>query len=407
MPDRDAIRFVRTVMSLRRRRASGVLEVQCDERRARLSFSRGVLVYCEHKSLGSTLGSYLVDHGYLERRRYEQLVLEMGRDAHHSAMVAFVELAISRGALAVDQANSILQGQVERNFVGLFEWERFDCRFHAGEDVLRGLPRFPCEIEALALQGVRRRFHRDAVAEELADKFDKFPILRSPPAELVRPFRLQSNELKAARLLDGSTSLSDLWELSDLDSDPLSWIMLIMHASGELAWAESAGGQIVADASDDPALDSGVRPRMESRPSVKLTLPAPPNAKEIEAASAFRLGRDLLRKSDLAAAQRELTRAISLIDLPHYSLYALWVDWECAGRPSEAGALQVLADAARRALVADATLAFAYYVVGHLHAIQRDYLNAEMSFARAARLDPTDKNAAREVEILRQRRHGS
>ena len=102
--------------------------------------------------------------------------------------------------------------------------------FHAGitgEDVLRGLPRFPCEIEALALQGIRRRFHRDAVAEELADKFDKFPVLRSPPAELVRPYRLQSNELKAARLLDGSTSLSALWELSDLDSDPLSWIMLI------------------------------------------------------------------------------------------------------------------------------------------------------------------------------------
>lgn len=405
MSDRDAIRFVRTLLSLQKRRASGMLEVHATDQRARLSFARGIVVFAEHKSLGRTLGTYLVDHALLTRQRYEDLARDLGREGHQSAMVAFVELAVSKGAIPVDQASGILQGQVERNVVALFEWDRFDCRFHAGEELLKGVPRFPVELHALVMQGVRKRFTRQAATDELADRFDAYPAVRTTPADLVRLFKLQSAELRVARALDGQSSLGDLWENAALDPGATAAVILTLHLAGEIAWSAQRGGPPVSE-DEDGGFDSGVRPRADSRPSVRLTLPSPPSEREMEAAAAFRLGRAAMKQGDLEGAKTALKRAVGLVPAPQYALYDAWIDYELTKRQSDPQVLQRLADAARRALVHDQTMAFGYFVVGHLHLAQQDPANAEIAFARAAKLDPTDGAALAEVERLRQRRHG-
>lgn len=409
MHDDQAIRFIRTVFGLARRRASGVLEVACDERKARLSFFRGGLVFAEHKSLGSTLGAYLVERGLVTRAQYERIAQHVRERSDRSPMLSFVEQAVVVGALDVEQASTILAGQVERNFVDLFAWERFDCRFTADELAVERGPRFPCDLEALVLQGIRARFDAAAIQKHLEPRSDMYPKAEVSTADLVRVFRLQPAELRAARMLTGERTVRELFDASGADAKAVGHVLLALKLAQQIEWAEVPGEEGTnLDSSPAHAVPlAAIQLAKRATPqSVRLTLPAPPSSSEIEAASAFRRGVAAWKSGALAEARTHLGRATESMRHPEHVLYATWVEHELAGRPSDAASFQALADATRRALEHDATLAFGYYVVGHLHLMQNDALNAELAFRRAAKLDPTDARAQEESERLRAVRHG-
>jgi hypothetical protein len=75
----QAIRFVQTAMSLSRRGATGVLQVISEDKKARLTFLRGKLIFVEHRSLGGTLGAWLVTRSLISRAQYHEIA-EMVRD---------------------------------------------------------------------------------------------------------------------------------------------------------------------------------------------------------------------------------------------------------------------------------------------------------------------------------------
>ncbi len=408
MSDENAIRFVRTVFGLARRRATGVLEIEDGERRARLAFSRGRLVFAEHKSLGATLGAYLVGRGLVSRTQYQRIAEHIRERADRSPMLAFVEQAVVVGALDVEQASSILAGQVERNFVDLFAWDHFECRFNSDDRVESG-PRFPCDLEALVLQGIRARFDVAAVREHLGGRQDMYPRLLAPPADLVRTFRLQPPELKAVRVLDGERSVRALLATEGLDAKATAHVLLALKLAQQIEWCEKPGEEgVSSDSSPTHAVPVAAiqLAQRSGKPSVRLTLPAPPSAVEIEAASAFRRGVAAFRAGNLVEARDQLERATSELAHPEHQLYAAWVAHEIAGYPRDDATFGRLAEAARRALEHDATLAFGYFVVGQLHLMQNDALNAELAFRRAAKLDPTDARAQDEADRLRAARHG-
>ena len=408
MADEHAIRFIRTVFGLARRGATGVLEVTDGERKARLSFSRGRLVFAEHKNLGATLGAYLVSRGVMSRSRYQEIAEHVRDKPGVSPMLAFVERAVAVGALDVERASSILSGQVERNFVELFAWDAFDCRFTNDEQVEAG-PRFPADLEALVLQGIRSRFDVASARRHLASREDLFPKALAPAADLVRAFRLQPEELRVLRMLDGQRSVRALFASDVLDPRATAHVLLALKLAQQLEWSEVPGAPgDTLDSSPAHAVPVAAiqLAKRSATPSVRLTLPAPPSAAEIEAASAFRRGVASFRAGNLRDASEQLRRATSIVSHPEYLLYAAWVDHEIAGCPRDDASFRRLAEAARRALEHDATLAFGYFVVGQLHLMQNDPLNAELAFRRAAKLDPTDGRAQDETDRLRAVRHG-
>lgn len=404
MHDESTIRLIRTLFGLARRRATGILEVTCDARLARISFARGRLTYAEHRSLGATLGAYLVTRGLMSRAQYQALAEQVRVDSGRSPMLTFVERAIVAGALDVEQASAILAGQVERNVVELFAWDVVECRFREDAAAVEGGPRFPSELEALVLQGIRGRFDVDAVREHLGARIDMYPLVLARDADLVQTFRLQSAELRAARAMDGERTVNALFEESELDTRATAQVLLALKLAQQIQWSEARGGPLIrSDSSAAHAVPVAALQltRREPLSAVRLTLPDPPSALEIEAASAFRQGVAAFREGRLEAARAQLAKATAQMRHPEHALYAAWVEHELAGRPRDPSAFQRLADAVRGALEHDATLAFAYYVVGQLHLVQQDLLNAQLAFRRAAKLDPTDPNAAAEVERLR------
>jgi hypothetical protein len=405
--DDQGIRFIRTVLGLARRRATGILEVECDERRARLSFARGRLIFAEHKSLGATLGAYLVTRGLMARAEYQRFAEGVRDSKDRSPMLSFVEQAVIAGVLDVEQASAILAGQVERNFVELFAWDRLECRFTADEQTVERGPRFPTDLEALIMQGIRLRFDAADARAHLASRRDMYPRVDTS-GDLARVFRLQPAEIRAARALDGERTVQQLFEAGGNDPKAMAHVLLALKLAHQIEWAEACGdpGE-QADSSPGHAVPvAAIQLAQRPSTSVRLTLPAPPTPAEIEAASAFRRGIAAWREGWLGEAAAHLAHATREVRHPEHVLYATWVQHEIEGQPGPE-ALNRLADAARRALEHDATLAFAYYVVGHLHLLTNDALNAELAFRRAAKLDPTDTRSSEEAERLRARRHNA
>lgn len=400
MADKDAIRFVRTVIGLQSRKATGVLEVCCDQNVARVAFLDGVLVYVEHKSLGRTFGAYLIDRELLSRAQYEELAAEIRLRGAASPMFGLIELAIARQMLAPAHASTLIQGQVERNFAAMFGWARFECCFSSERALVTRLPRFPCKLEALVLQGIRNRFGTQAARAALLSRQAHRPSLRPTPSEVVRTFRLQPAELTVVRTIDGRRTVSELLSHPDLDAHATACVLLAFELAGVLAWAERLGG---GGRTGESSPRRGTPPRPIARlslRSVRVTLPAPPSAEETAAASAFRRALAHSRAGELLAAQRELEHALAAVDHPEYGLHKAWVDSEIRGGMVDPETVQKLSDAARRALRHDPTLAFGYFVVGHLHLEQGDVHNAELAFRRASRLDPSDGRARAAREKL-------
>lgn len=405
MREEQLIRLLRTATSLHRRHATGILEVSCDEDRARISFDKGEVVYAEHKSLGRTLGAYMVERGMLSRSQYEELAATLRGRAHASPMISLVEAAVGRRLLEGDRADALLTGQVERNFLAVFDWPSFEVRFTADKLTVEQGPRFPLEIQALVLSGMRTRLSLPAMRQHLEPRMEQYPRAMRSSADLLAQLRLQPAELRAARALDGTRSVRALLEAPELEVEAAARVLLTLKLALTLAWSDSPGG--FGDATDSwpsqsvPAAAIG---RVRTR-SVRMTLPQPPSAKETAAATAFRRGVAYLRVGNLELAREEIEKAAAAIDHPEYALYRAWT--EVAGReaPHSAAVLQPLADATRRALEHDPTLAFAYFVVGYLQLWQNDRVSAELAFRRAAKLDPTDPAAERMVAELQKKRH--
>ncbi len=416
MDHEEATRFIRTILSLQRRRATGVLEVSCDKDRARLTFAKGELVFVEHKSLGRTLGAYVIERGLLSRGQYEELAAELRVSSVSGPLLAFVELGVGRGYFEPDFAHGLVQGQIERNFVLMFDWPKFVFRFVAEKTTSdRPLPagvppkkrglRFECQLEALVLQGIRRRFDATTARKALRSRWDEFPRLVGAPSEMVRSFRLRPSELTVLRQLDGRKTVSELFAEPGLERESTGWALLALKLAGKLEWSAALGREHPnPDSSPSQPIPAAVIARVKPG-SVRLTLPTPPSMAEIEAASAFRTGAALYREGKLEAARDMLKKATGELRHPEHDLYREWIDFEIAGRPDDMSALQRLSDGARRALEHDPTMAFAYFVVGHLHISQSDPVNAELAFRRAAKLDPTDTEALEAAERLRAARH--
>jgi hypothetical protein len=408
--DDHGIRFVRTLFGLARRRATGVLSVACDERKARISFHRGRIVFAEHRSLGGTLGAYLVTRGLMSRATYHRLVELARMDAREdrSPMLRFIEQAVVAGVLDVDRASTIIAGQVERNVVALFAWKTLECRFDTDPRSVEGGPRFPCDLEPLIVQGIRSRFDVPAVRAHLASRRDMYPRLQGEAADVVRAFRFQPAEVLAVRSLDGERTVDELFDDSGLDPVATAHALLALKLAQQIEWSEvrGASGGLVDAMPPQPVPLSAATLADGTRPvSVSHTLPTPPSAAEIEAARAFRRGVAAFRAGQLAEARAHLARATSQIRHPEHVLHAVWVEYELSGCPRDAASFSLLASAARTALEHDPTLAFGYFVVGHLHLMNDDPLNAELAFRRAAKLDPTDARASEQADRLRAARY--
>ncbi|MCA9610839.1 MAG: hypothetical protein KC619_34825, partial [Myxococcales bacterium] len=363
-----------------------------DVERALLYFRNGRLVFVEQSSLGRTIGAHLVEQGILTRDQYQVIAKAVAAARHESPMMALVEMALQQRLIDASMASAIVGAQVERNFIRCLGWDAGYCRFSARPQVLVNKPVFPCEVEVAVLQGLRHHLGPGDRAELLARYGPRRPLLAKSADTIAREFRLQPRDERFLRGLDASRPLSE--QLPDPQGPELD-LVVALHYSGRLELPRSER--------DTPDLDVRPRGEMVSASRIRITLPNPPSQEEVRAAAAFQRGKRLVADEPQEAAPI-LREAAQLVPRPDYVLYASWAEYvstSAAGRPALLAGLE---EATRRALEWDATFAFGYFVVGHLHLALEDVEAAMLAFDRAQALDPTDPAPSFEIAKIKERR---
>ena len=133
---------------------------------------------------------------------------------------------------------------------------------------------------------------------------------------------------------------------------------------------------------------------------LRLTLPPPPSAEEREAAAAFERGKAAVEKDPYGALEALMT-ATRLVPKPEYVLYAAWARYLLTDEEEREAARRSLERATRLCVRDDPTLAFAYYVIGHLYLARGERASAELAFLRSQSLDPAHLPTQRELSALR------
>lgn len=384
--------LLRAVFDIERRGETGVLDVREEVERALLYFRAGRLVFVEQSSLGRTIGAHLVEQGLMTREQYQTIAKAVAAGRHESPMMALVEMALAQRLFDASLASSLLSSQVERNFIRCLGWDAGYCRFSARPQVLAGKPVFPCTVEVAVLHGLRHHLGPADLAELRSRYGARTPLLTRPADDIAREFRLQPRDERFLRQLDDARSLDD--QLPAPEPGELA-LIAALHYSGRLELSRTER--------DTPQLDVRPRDELVSGNRIRITLPSPPSQEEVRAAAAFQRGKRLV--ADEPHEARDILReAADLVPRADYVLYATWAEYASAPASERPGMLRALEEATRRALEWDATFAFGYFVVGHLHLALGDEDAAELAFDRAQALDPTDPSPAIENAKIRERR---
>lgn len=384
--------ILRAVFDIERRGETGVLDVREDVERALLYFRSGRLVFVEQSSLGRTIGAHLVEQGILTRDQYQVIAKAVAAGRHESPMMALVEMVLAQQLIDASMASAIVASQVERNFVRCLGWDAGYCRFSARPQVLVGKPVFPCDVEVAVLQGVRHHLAPGERAELLGRYGPRLPTLAKPADLIAREFRLQPRDERFLRGLDATRPLEE--QLPDPNGPELD-LVVALHYSGRLEFSRPER--------DTPELDVRPRGEMVSGHQIRITLPNPPSIEEVRAAAAFQRGKRLVADEPHEAAPI-LREAADLVARPDYVLYASWAEYVSTNAAGRSALLAGLEEATRRALEWDPTLAFGYFVVGHLHLALGDHEAAVLAFDRAQALDPTDPSPSFEIAKIKEGR---
>ncbi|MBW2522848.1 MAG: tetratricopeptide repeat protein [Deltaproteobacteria bacterium] len=445
--------FLDVLVELHETKQTGVLEVRADDVLTIVYLRDGIPVSVEGGVLGQTIGRVMRDQQMLTEEQFRQVIDRMTEALFDDEHVRFGEVAVAMGFLTLDQIHAALTEQVRQRVMHCMQWEDARCRFKPSRDALRGITPFPCSVEPLILDGVKKYFEPDRVDAMLRFIEDHHPRLRGRPDQIGRRFRLQTEEQHLLSSIDGRVTLRELFAESSLDllhSRQLVVALLLSrcldlraeprpktplpkapkpevrvgrvrqriitaqvrrHQRAPASPDRSAPReeQVAPPAAEQPqeAVPAGDdRPSWVVDEAIQST-PPPRGVKRsrLRAERSFVDGRGNLRNGRYRKAAEQLALAHELHpEAIQYELYAAWAELCITEDPDEAQTCRdALQEIVTRALREDRRFAFAHYVRGQLAMARQEYELAASCFARAVKIDPGNGDAKRHYVIARRR----
>ncbi|MEB2312825.1 MAG: hypothetical protein OZ921_16500 [Sorangiineae bacterium] len=455
-------RFLEQLLTVHRYGGTGVLTVRAEQVTTYVYLLKGTPVFAEEGTLGETLGRLLVRRGALSEEQYLEILARMTDSLFSNEQLRFGEVASLLGYLTLEQINEALAMQVREKIVHCMQWEDAECEYVPNVAALSEVARYPCRVDAVVLEGLRRYYDRARVAGAWSGDQSLRPALGDAPTVLAARYEASPEERAVLERLDGRSTLAELAELGLVAERLLTALIVTggvtLHATEEEARRACSGagrvrvpaGVLARARQEPPAAESapevepGQKPVPASRqvpPATRVGEPriveAPPSPQlpdraarpplnlprrarpsvpppldeqrdRLRAEQSFQSGKRNLRAGVLGTAAEELAKAAELHPSAiEYQLYATWARFRLARDPSAAQELrEQLARLALACVRQDQNLAFAHYVFARVRLLEGDERSALKSFRIAHKLDPNDVDALRHVRLLTRRAGG-
>jgi hypothetical protein len=288
-PSRQAIAlasvepFVSELLEAHRAARTGALEVEGEGAYSVVYLADGIPVFAEEGTLGESLGRVLLRDGQLTSDQYTHVLEQMTSRPMDSEQLRFGEVAIALGFLTEEQLTLALREQVRLKVRRCLQWEAPVCAFRSSAEEVAELTHYPCAVQPVLLDGIRRFFDAERVERSWRLVANECPSLREPLSVMSHRFVMQPRERDLVATLDGSTSTRDLLLHAGEKALRMAQLICALGVSDDLVWhlpgtvAQATAprrGHFDAPSSPEPA-DADQEPHSEPRPLPRIDRDAP------------------------------------------------------------------------------------------------------------------------------------
>jgi hypothetical protein len=228
--------FINSILQLLRTdEKSGVLLVKNQRKEVEIYFEDGDIVYATGSQRESRLGYHLQRKAMISREKLHGC-LESGQKENK----ALGQVLVEKGYITAEKLEKIVNDQIEGIIFDLFTWEKGDFEYKDAKVNLRSM--------------VITRVNAVKVMLEAARRIDEMSVLRKyiPSGKIIfrtaekfqddAEIKLDTDEWKALRLIDGNRSVNQLVDESGFDEFQVYKILyallsagLIEHSPAEVA----------------------------------------------------------------------------------------------------------------------------------------------------------------------------
>lgn len=209
-----------------KRDESAVLDVIKEPIKKRFYFRDGIPVAASSNILNEVLGRLLMQEGVITQQQYESSLEAVLKEKKRHG-----EVLISMGLLTPASLEEFLALQLKRRLFRLFDWDEGSYRY-IKTDLPGSIPSKPFHPGSLILEGISLGFYPvNKIRSGLRDWLQKKAVLslEGSPYRL-EDFRLNLQEMRFAAAMDGTRTVSEALDASDLlrhraESIALSLIM--------------------------------------------------------------------------------------------------------------------------------------------------------------------------------------
>ena len=180
---------------------TGILFIDSTEKKAKVYFEKGAVVYVIHD--GQNLGLDLIKSEIITKDIYDDIL----KTASPSEEVIAMEI-IKRKIISEEQFRRFLKEKVENNIFSLFEWDDGYFKFEEEIFSLNKLFRYKIKTESLIMEGSRRIDEWSRLSSKIPST-DLKPILSDDPDKM-EVINLNPKEWEILSMINGDNSIKDI-----------------------------------------------------------------------------------------------------------------------------------------------------------------------------------------------------
>ena len=189
---------------------TGVLQVVNQQKKVKIYFQEGEIVYATGSQRESRLGYHLQSKGTISREKLHEC-LELGQKEKK----ALGRVLVEKGYITAEKLEKIIYDQIEEIIFDLFIWEKGDFEYKDAKLNLQGMVITRLNVVKLLLEAARRIDEMSVLRKNIPN--DTMIFRTAENVQDNTEIKLNANEWKALRLIDGTRSVRQLIDESGFD----------------------------------------------------------------------------------------------------------------------------------------------------------------------------------------------
>ena len=189
---------------------TGVLQVKNHQKEVKIYFQDGDIVYATGSQRENRLGYHLQSKGTISREKLHEC-LESGQKEKK----ALGKVLVEKGYITTEKLESIIHDQIEEIIFDLFIWEKGDFEYKDAKLNLQSMVVTKLNVVGVLLEASRRIDEMSILRKNIPN--DRIIFRTAENVQDNTEIKLNANEWKALRLIDGARSVRQLIDESGFD----------------------------------------------------------------------------------------------------------------------------------------------------------------------------------------------